>query len=151
MFLHTYSSLVGVSLRLQGVTLPSESLVDIDDILQFPESSTMAPANDNEYHNQSLLCLTDLEDCCDDSRTRRGEWYYPDGNQVMSDTVGAAFQRNRGANEVINGKLFYGSVRLYRQGNPPERGRFRCQLSNAANPSANQIIYANICNLIRIF
>ena len=63
--------IVGVSLRLRGVTLSSDSLVDVDDILQFPESSTITPANDNEYHNQSLLCLTDLEDCCNGSNQRQ--------------------------------------------------------------------------------
>ena len=104
--------LVDVSLRLQGVTLSSDSLVDIDDILQFPDSSTTTPANNNEHHNQSLLCLTDLEDCCNDPRTAQGEWYYPDGNTVGSFGENE-FQRNRGANEVMNDRQFYGSVRLF--------------------------------------
>ena len=145
---HVSPYLVDVSLRLQGVTLSSDSLVDIDDILQFPESSTTTPANNNDHHNQSLLCLTDLEDCCSDPHTAQGEWYYPDGNTVSSSSGGNKFQRNQGANEVINGQQFYGSVRLFREGNPPERGRFRCELPNAANPFVNRVLYANICELI---
>ena len=127
--------------------------MDIDDILQFPESSTTTPANGDEYHDQSLLCLTDLETCCNDSRDstrQQGEWYYPDGYQVSFTAGIDEFRRNRGANEVVNDQQFYGSARLFRQGNPPERGRFRCQLPNAANPFVNQTIYANICELIII-
>ena len=136
-----------MSLRLQGVTLSNDSLVDIDDILQLPECSTTTPAN-NKYHNQTLLCLTDLEDCCNNQHTRQGEWYYPDGNMV-SPSGGNKFRRNRGANEVVNDQPFYGSVRLFRQGNPPERGRFRCELPNAANPFVSRVLYANICELRR--
>ena len=138
-----------MSLRLQGVTLSSDSLVDIDDILQFPESSTTTPANNNEYHNQSLLCLTDLDDCCFDPHTRRGNWYYPNGNEVIFNSGGVTFRRNRGANGVMNDQQFYGSVRLWRQGNPSERGRFRCELPNSANPFVNLVLYVHIRELTK--
>ena len=138
-----------MSLRLQGVTLSSDSLVDIDDILQFPESSDTIPINDNEHHNQSLLCLTDLDDCCNDPRARQGDWYYPDGNTISFNSGGDKFRRNRGANEVINNQQFYGSVRLWRQGDPPERGRFRCELPNSANPFVNRVLYAHIRELTK--
>ena len=138
--------IAGVTVQLQGVKLPTNSLVDIDDILQFPESSNTTPANGDEYHNRSLLCLTDLEDCCSDTR-QQGEWYYPDGDdhEVTSDTMRATFQQNRGENQVIGKQQFYGSVRLFRRGNPPERGRFHCELPSQADPSNNQTIYVNIC------
>ena len=56
-----------------------------------------------------------------------------------------AFQANRGPNEIINGRQFYGSVRLFRHySRPPGRGRFQCELPSAADPNANQILYANI-------
>ena len=122
--------------------------MDVDDILQFPESSSTTPANDNEYHNQSLLCLTDLEDCCNDPHERRGSWYYPNGSEVTLNVGSTIFQRNRGPNQVLNDQQYYGSVRLYRRGNPTERGRFHCELPNAANPFVNQTIYVNICELI---
>jgi hypothetical protein len=122
--------------------------VDVDDILQVPESSTATPANNNsEYHNQSLLCLTDLGDCCNAPRTRRGNWHYPNASDVPFNAGSDNFRRNRGPNQVLNDQQFYGSVRLFRRGNPTDRGRFRCELPNAANPFVNQIIYANICEL----
>jgi hypothetical protein len=145
-FHHTL--IVGVSLRLRGVTLSSDSLVAVDDILQFPESFAITPAN-NEYHNRSLLCLTDLENCCSNP-PRRGSWHYPDGSEVTFNAGSNMFRRNRGPNQVLNDQQFYGSVRLFRQGNPTDRGRFRCELPNAANPFVNQIIYANICELTTI-
>ena len=55
---------------------------------------------------------------------------------------------NRGPNEVIGEQQFNGSVRLFRRwSGVPERGRFRCELPSAANPSINQIVYVNICEL----
>ena len=136
-----------MSLQLQGVTLSSDSLVDVDDILQFPEPSNAHPDNGNGYHDQALLCLTNLEDCCNDQH-KIGNWYYPGGNAVKFDSwVRATFRRNRGPNEVINDQQFYGSVRLFRRGDPPVRGRFRCELPNAANPFVNRVLYANIREL----
>ena len=92
--------------------------------------------------------MTDLEDCCTVPHMTRGGWHYPDGIEVIFDKYGGiatTFRRNRGPNEVINGRQFYGSVRLWRRwSNPPGRGRFRCELPNAANPNINQILYANI-------
>ena len=131
--------------------------MDVDDVLYrapidgFREN----PTNDNsELHDQALLCVTDLEDCCDAPRTVRGDWYYPDGSIVLLGTIDGpvTFQRNRGPNEVINGRQFYGSVRLFRRySRPPERGRFRCELPSAADPSVNQTLYANIGELLIVF
>ena len=135
-----------MSLRLRGVALPSDSLVDIDDILHSP-STTSDPANDNKYHDQALLCITGLEDCCTGPRTVRGDWYYPDGSRVVGSSQSGrdTFQQNRGPNEVINDQQSYGSVRLFRRGDPPERGHFRCELQNSANPNYNITLYAHIC------
>ena len=97
-----------------------------------------------------MLCVTDLTDCCRSPRTRRGEWYYPNGRVVQFDTDGRnrAFRRNRGANEVIGGRQVYGSIRLFRRFSPPERGRFRCELPSAANPTVNQTLHVYICEFI---
>ena len=118
--------------------------MDVDDILQFFDSTN--PSNNNEYHDQALLCLTDLGDCCaNPPRTRRGSWYYPDGTAVGFNPGDDSFRRNRGANQVLNDQQFYGSVRLFRRGDPPERGRFHCELPNSANPNINRTLHANIC------
>ena len=148
-----FMRLVGVSLKLHGATIPNNSLVDIDDLLYTGGSCCEEPSNARpELHNQALLCVTDLEDCCESPRTVRGDWHYPDGRTVQYDAWGSTFRRSRGPNEVRDGKQFYGSVRLYRRYNrPPERGRFHCELPTAADPSVNQTLYANICEFIGLY
>ena len=140
---------VGVSLKLHGVTIPNNSLVDLDEILYTApntECCSQDPTNANGRHDQTIVCVTDLVDCCDALNTVHGDWYYPDGRRVEFNPMsGATFRANRGSNEVINGRQFYGSVRLYRRyAYPPERGRFRCELPSAADPNVNQTFYANI-------
>ena len=140
---------VGVSLKLLGANIPNNSLVDIKDIL-YRIREDPGPTNSNGLHDQTLLCITDLEDCCDTPHTERGEWYYPDGRMVQFDAHDqwvVTFLANRDTNEVINGRQFYGSVRLFRQwSGPRERGRFCCELPIAADPNVTQTLYANIGN-----
>ena len=142
---------VGVSLKFWGETIPNNSFVDLDDILYratfdgFREDPSNANAT---LHDQALLCVTDLEDCCEEPHTVHGDWYYPDGNRIAFDTKcggSGTFRRNRGPKEVRSGRQFYGSVRLFRRwSNPSGRGRFRCELPSAADPNINQTLYANI-------
>ena len=144
-----YHNAVGVSLELRGVIIPNNSLVDLDDVLyRAPINGYREdPTNSRpELHDQALLCVTDLEDCCDEPHTIRGHWYYPDGRLVtFNSSTRITFRSNSGPNEVINGRQFYGSVRLFRRwSNPPERGRFRCELPSAADPNATQTLYVNI-------
>ena len=126
--------------------------MDFDDTLNI--GSGLAPTNrDPGYKDSALQCITDLIDCCGTGstvmRTQRGNWYFPDGTTAIGFDGGTRFLVNRGPNEVINGVQFYGSVRLFRRySGVMERGRFRCELPNAANPSVNQIIYVNICELM---
>ena len=55
--------------------------MDIDDVLyrspidRFREDPSNANAT---LHDQALLCVTDLEDCCDVPHTVRCDWYYPE-------------------------------------------------------------------------
>ena len=154
-FSFTYA--VGVYLRYRGETLPSDSFVDSDDVLNIG-SPDIAPTNRNPGSNGAALeCITDLVDCCGTEPdtpsgimpTERGDWFFPDGNRIEFSNGGARFLANRGPNEVINGQQFNGSVRLYRRfSDVPGRGRFRCELPSAANPSVNQILYVNICEFI---
>ena len=117
--------------------------MDFDDTL-FTTSDSQNPTNANG-HDQTLVCETDLEDCCDAPHTVRGNWYLPNGD-VVTNTGSPAFRSNRGPNQVINGQQFNGSVRIFRRYTPPERGRFRCELPSTANPNMNHILYANIGN-----
>ena len=130
--------------------------MDYDDVLNIGGSSANIPSNRNPS-DEALQCVTDLEDCCGTesgsmNRTERGNWYFPDGTEVLehrySDFV-ERFQVNRGPNEVINGQIVYGSVRLFhRFSSVPGRGRFHCELPDATKPSVNQTLYVNICEFI---
>ena len=140
-FSYVHIRTVGVSLKLQGVTIPNNSLVDFDDLL-YTINDDQNPTNANG-HDQTLVCETDLVDCCDAPRTVRGNWYLPNG-AVVTNTGNPTFQSNRGPNEERNGQQFYGSVRIFRRYAPPQRGRFRCELPSAADPNVNQTLCANI-------
>ena len=125
---------------LLGQTIPNNSLVNFDDLFYLTNNNQPTKFNDEL---QTLMCVTDLVDCCDLPRTVRGNWYYPDGHIVVFNTArSATFQSNRGANEVINDQQFYGSVRLWRRWTPPERDLFCCELPDANG--VNQILYVNI-------
>ena len=151
LYTRSQSLAVGVSLRFRGVTIPNGSFVDFDDIMYTTPDPCCndLPSNRNP-RDEALKCVTDLVDCCGTEsgtmRTERGDWHLPNGGRVGFDNGGGvAFLANRGPNEEIDGQRFYGSVRLYRKYSPAERGHFRCELPSAANPSVNQILYANIC------
>ena len=138
-FLHIHA--VGVSLKVQGVVVPNNSLVDVDDILVTTSTSPIPSNTRPDRHDQSVLCVTDLVNCCETPML--GNWYYPDGTPVINNRS-PAFWSNRGQNEVINGRQFYGSVRLFRRyvnhpyPNPPT---FRCELPDRSNVS--QTLYAH--------
>ena len=148
----SFSHAAGVTLSLRGVTIPNGSFVDFDDVMYTAPNPCCndLPSNRNT-RDEALKCVTDLVDCCGTEspgtmRTERGNWYLPDGSRVVESNNDVRFRVNRGPNEVLsNGTQIYGSVRLFRRYNPPQRGRFHCELPSAANSSVNQILYANIC------
>ena len=84
-------------------------------------------------NNNALLCHTDKTDCCNN---RIGEWYFPNGNKVqimgIDRNTDHYFYRNRGSKVV----------RLHRVMDPPERGRFSCEVPDSSGK--NQTIYVNI-------
>ena len=140
---------VGVSLELLGVTLPNNSLVDFDDILNIPSSQPgLVPFQGNGLARLTLQCQTDLVDCCNDPHTQRGSWYLPGSTVPLGfDSGGSTFRRNRGPSVVNDaGEITtHGVLRLWRRDSPPERGRFLCEMPNAAN--ITQILYFHICEL----
>ena len=115
--------ITGVFLSLNGKTIPNDGYVLASAI---------------GVGGTSLHCNTDRSDCCQASG--EGHWYLPNGNEVMSFTAEDIarpepddfFSRNRGT----------GKVRLNRNGNPTDRGRFRCEIPNARG--VNVTLYVNI-------
>ena len=118
----------GVTLSLNGQIIPNDSYVLHTNV---------------GAENTGLLCNTDKNDCCRGTDApdgvAQGHWYSPDGTQVGTFTDESAndpsrnfFYRNRDA----------GVVRLNRVGNPSERGRFRCEVPNAAGDIVT--VYVNI-------
>ena len=106
---------IGVYLELKGVTLPNNSFLDFNDIANVPDIGGGAAGQ------EVLNCRTDLINCCNAAQTggvSLGEWYYPDGTALPFDADGATFRRNR----------IQSNIRLWRRDNPPERGRFHCEL-----------------------
>ena len=98
-------------------------------------------ANTNQ---EAVLCHTNNETCCVNGQTLPGDWYFPDDTIVNSFTqnrfrhTGPFFARNRGTDPSV--------IRLYRVGEPQERGRFRCGIPDAAGTL--QELYINICKLV---
>ena len=127
--------------------------MDFDDTLNIG-GDPAAPTNRNPGTNGAALeCITNLENCCGSesdspvSRAVHGNWYFPGGTRVGEFGGGTRFMVNRGPNEVIGQQQVNGSVRLFRRySDVRERGRFYCELPNAAN--VNQTIYVNICELV---
>ena len=120
--------LSGVTLSLNGVSIPNGGNVLVTDITEGSYGVT----------DGGLLCITDSSGCCRGSDNPngggQGEWYFPNGSLVaiQGTRYRDIFYRNRGAR----------LVRLNRVGNPPERGRFRCEVPNAAGVMVT--IYVNI-------
>ena len=151
-----YIHAAGISLVFLGVTLPNDSFVDFDEILNIA-TNIIIPSTIGIPVTEHQQCITDLVDYCGTEsgtvRAERGDWYFPDGRRVcnfdLSDSDSTRFLVNRGPNKVIGEQQFNGSVRLFcRWSYVQERGRFRCELPSTSNPSVNQNIYVNICKFV---
>ena len=113
--------------------------MDLDDTL-YTTSNNQNPTNANG-HDQTLVCETDLVNCCESQML--GHWYLPNGD-IVTNSGNKDFRSNRGPNEYRNGQQFNGSVRIFRRYSPPQRGRFLCELPSNVSLSDIQTLYANI-------
>ena len=114
--------IVGIRLELNGTSIKNDSYMSITDIGE---------------KNKALLCHTNKTDCCTSSQIKAGEWYFSNENQVQKLLLARRnashyFYRDRGSQVV----------RLNRVMNPPERGRFFCEVPDSSGK--NQTIYVNI-------
>ena len=119
----------GVYVQLQGKVYSNSSISNII-------------INDIEEEPNSLICFTDLVDCCRSSQSLNGSalgnWFYPNGSTVgiKSDNTSEGFYRNRGSSRV----------RLNRRENTTSPlGLFCCKVPDATNNVIR--ICANIGNL----
>ena len=108
-------------LSLRGTPIDNDSFVDVDDI------------GNRDNPDNRLLCHTNETNCCggSDPGSATGIWRFHDGTAPPTAAAlgsGTGFGRDRGTSVV----------RLVRQGNPSERGRFRCEL-------LGNTTYVNIC------
>ena len=111
----------GLRFSLRGRTYPNNSIVSLWDV------------GENEG---ALLCQTDLTQCCSTPPHRHGEFFYPNGERVLTFGGGGDFYRNRGL-QVI---------RLNRKpGTTSPTGRFRCQLPDASG--ITQDVFINISRM----
>ena len=140
------------------MTIPNNSLVDLDDILYQTQAHGDPCCNTNpsnsrpDLHDGALLCVTDLEDCCDASHTVHGDWYYPDGqtavpssgpNNIIIDGPPSFLTEVQMKSEM--GGSFMAQFAFFGWSGLPERGRFRCELPSAADPSVTKILYGELC------
>ena len=91
----------------------------------------------------ALLCHTSNTGCCGESMSVSGNWHFPDGTVVKNET--SIKQVNNAASNYFARNSGAGVVRLYRVGNPTNKGHFYCIVPNAAGD--NQTIYVNLCKL----
>ena len=77
------------TLVFNGTVIPNHGLVLLEDI--------------GESDAQSLLCLTNRTDCCRPPQNPGGEignWFFPNGSQVLNSGDGWDFYTNRGPSVV---------------------------------------------------
>ena len=123
-YLLTLNVAEGVTLMLKGADIADDGYVDADEI---------------SIRYNALICHTNKTDCCQDPPHRAGHWYFPNGTQIDSYT---------NLIEDMHSFHFYfrdrrsSVVRLNSYGNPPERGRFYCEVPDANG--RNQTVYINI-------
>ena len=116
-------------LSLNGVTIPSDGYVLISDI---------------GMGSAGLHCNTDRSDCCrsadNPSGGAQGHWYLPNGIEVMSYTIEDVGRPE--PDNFFSRDMRTGVIRLNRNGNPTDRGRFRCEIPDANGVTVT--LYVNI-------
>ena len=123
------SPLLGVYLSLRGAIIPNNSHVLASDIGMVR----------GILDTGSIHCNTDRSDCC--RASAQGHWYFPDGTQLRSFTQEDAANTEPARNFFARSRAT-GIVRLSRWGDPPQRGRFCCEIPNASGD--NVTLYVNI-------
>ena len=113
-------TLAGVGFFLNGRVLPNTSIVLLSDI---GEGSS------------ALFCLTDRTRCCSTTTggERRGDWRFPNGGEVMQESMGGDIYHDRSYNSVI----------LNRRNNAVgPTGIYTCEIPDTGN--TNRTLYIGV-------
>ena len=112
----------GVYLSLKGVVYPNNSIILITEIGE-TDTSESPPTNSNN----GLQCITDRTPCCRFEGGQQGEWRFPDGAVVPSQSGATTFYRSRGRDD--------GTVNLNRVSNDVTMptGQYCCVVYDATN------------------
>ena len=96
----------------------------------YPADSQIPITDVGESTRGALVCKTDKTDCCDNTsstRSRQGDWSYPNGNLVRNSFSGDDIYRTRGASTVILNR---------RNGATGLAGLYYCEVATFADPDA---------------
>ena len=119
-------------MSLRGTPIDDDGFVNFDDI----------GTNGGVDGDAALLCLTNSTNCCGPGDpTTTGDWYFPNGESPVGDLTSNT-QGQAGRNDYYYRNRGPSVVRLNRNNNPSEKGRFRCDLLGST-------MYANICKCSR--
>ena len=102
--------------------------------MDYPSGSTVLSTDIGEGA-AALNCTTDSTTCCTNmnGETRAGEFFFPDGTQVLiAGNTAGAYYRSRGSKHIS----------LHRRSNIPTQptGQFRCEIPDASGTTRNLFI-----------
>ena len=120
-----------VALQFVGTTIPNNSYILNQDV-----------QNVRRGEGSRIFCTTDQIDCCNFLPNRKGDWYLPNGERIRGGyeypNIQNYFARSRGIK----------NIGLYRKNNPPQRGRFYCELPDS--DGTNHTLFVNIVDEIPV-
>ena len=134
-------SLSGLILWLSWITIANCGCIVSDVSMQFrheivPNNSYVLFSRIQQYSEGRLYCNTSSPDCCDTT----ADWYLPNGERVLG-----GYEYSNATNKFARSRHQSSrSVGLYRIYNPPERGRFWCELPDTNG--TNCTLFVNIVN-----
>ena len=132
----------GLIFWLSLITIANCGCIESDVSMQFrneivPNNSYVLFSRIQQYLEGRLYCNTISPDCCNDTA---GDWYLPNGERILG-----GYEYSNTTNKFIRSRdRIFHNIGLYRFFNPPERGRFWCELPDTNG--TNCTLFVNIVN-----
>ena len=127
-------------LLLNWITIASGDCIESDVSMHLrnkiiPNNSYALFSSIQRYEAARLYCNSSNPDCCDTAN-----WYLPNGERVLG-----GYEYSNTTNKFLRStNRTNRNIALYHFSNPPERGRFWCELLDTN--STNCTLYVNIVN-----